>query len=239
MNKIMVEISENLYNFVMNKRRNPYQSFEEVLESILKIYHIKPKSQKKIVFVGKPEVGKSSIRSCFFEFIQPKELITNSLEPTIGIENYIYDLYDLKCNIVDTSGQELEDLLMNRAEDIFIESNLVIFVVDSIKFKEDIKHHYELLKKIISIATMYSKNVVTALFVHKIDLISKNEIKQFKNAIMNEHRVFELAEEVDIPLFFTSIIEDYLDTIKIAFIKLIEIEEFLMPNYRKFLDLNL
>jgi len=235
---VKIEISDKLYNFIMSKRQNPNQSFEEILESVLKIYNVKTTSKKKIVFVGKPEVGKSTIRECFFEFINPQKLIDSSLEPTIGIEHFNYKLYDLDCIIVDTSGQELEHLLMDRPEDIFLETNFVIFVVDCIDFKNNPTEHYDLLKKIILTARMYSKDALISMFVHKIDLIPKSEIKSFKNSVSSEHRAFEIVEEEDIPLFFTSIIEDHIQTIHIALAKLMEIEEFLMPNYKKFLDLS-
>ena len=85
---------------------------------------------KKIVFVGPPASGKTSIRRFFFEGIPADDILQTSESPTIGVK---YNRYNYVCAapiekkgktvekipvevvMLDTSGQELERFITTHA----------------------------------------------------------------------------------------------------------------------------
>jgi small GTP-binding protein len=203
---------------------------------MLTVHYFEPNAIKKIVLIGDAGVGKSSIREVFFDYMSSEKIINESLEPTRGYEYHEYDLYDLRCSVLDTSGQELYSWLNDQSEEIFSGADIVIYVVDSSEFTQNIDEIYDYLKKISITARIYSPNTLIALFAHKTDLIDDSRLEQFKKQMSREHKVFQIAEEVDIPIFFTSILEKHIRTLNIAFIKLFKIDSLILPNYSRFLN---
>ncbi len=71
---------------------------------------------KKILFIGRAGVGKTSIMQVIFEGKDPKNLILFPLVPTRGILSSVYKWMDLELGVFDTSGQELLFILENEDE---------------------------------------------------------------------------------------------------------------------------
>lgn len=231
-----IEISEEFYNYILSKKSNESEDFESILKKIIHFYDFNKSILKKVVFIGEAGVGKSTIRKILFDYTDPDKLIKTSLEPTRGLEFFSYSIFETKCSVIDTSGQEIFSWLDMESEQVFPESDIVVFVVDATYYLNNTHETYDLLKKIIMIARSHSKNATISLFLHKIDLINQNELEKFKEYAFREHKIFEMAEETDVPLFFTSIKEPYVQWLNIAFIKLLRIESLILPNYKKFLD---
>ena len=63
---------------------------------------------KKIIFVGPPGAGKTTLRKCFFEGECSSKLLEYALEPTYGEESLIMRLPGLNqdVGIFDLAGQE-------------------------------------------------------------------------------------------------------------------------------------
>ena len=50
---------------------------------------------KKIVIVGPPGTGKTTIKKVFFEMGNPFKFLNVSLEPTRGIDSSVFSLFDV------------------------------------------------------------------------------------------------------------------------------------------------
>ncbi|MFX1594138.1 MAG: Rab family GTPase, partial [Promethearchaeota archaeon] len=76
---------------------------------------------KKIIFVGPPGAGKTTLRKIFFEGESSTKLLEYALEPTYGEESLILRLPGLNQNvgIFDLAGQENERWLDTAEKSIF------------------------------------------------------------------------------------------------------------------------
>ncbi|MHA1369439.1 MAG: hypothetical protein ACTSRA_07000, partial [Promethearchaeota archaeon] len=73
---------------------------------------------KKIIFIGPPGAGKTTLRKIFFEYEFADKLLKHDLEPTYGLESIIVD-YGEKIGVFDLAGQENEKWFGSEYEDIF------------------------------------------------------------------------------------------------------------------------
>ncbi|KKN23113.1 hypothetical protein LCGC14_0908200 [marine sediment metagenome] len=161
----------------------------------------------KICLIGKPEVGKSTIKKVIFEGADPNELILSPLEATIGLKFSIYDYMDTKVSLIDAPGQSLELILKDEQKQLiaFGNSKAIIYIFDypswiknSQDILDDVKNIYEINKK-------HEFGAKIILFLHKIDLLLMN--KRFGNmlALIRRQIKKRLTLPIDIPIYFTSL----------------------------------
>jgi small GTP-binding protein len=158
---------------------------------------IKSGPNKKIVFVGLPNSGKTSTKQFFFDKIQERKILDTTNSPTVGFETNLYDLMSLNISLFDTSGQEL-DRWMDKESEVFKGADTVIFffsVTDWIENEENVRNY---LKKLVEhpFYQEFPKNV--RVFCHKADLIPKEKPDLKKN--LQEH-----VNSLNLPISFTTI----------------------------------
>jgi len=172
---------------------------------------------KKILFLGRAGVGKTSLKEIIFEGNDPESLLLHSIEPTRGIETSIYSWLDLELSIFDTSGQELREILNDESEQTFAFENadLVIYIFDYEIWHSESQEITDEIKEIHNIIRRINKQAKLMLILHKIDLIPK--------FITNNIRILTLQIQniINIPiqhsLYFTSIEQNYIYSIHNAF----------------------
>jgi len=154
--------------------------------------------QKKIVFMGYPNSGKTTTKYFFFEKIRSEKLLETTFTPTKGIESKPYQLIDSNLVLFDTSGQEIERWY-NIDETPLIGSDLTIFFITAMdwkqnpmKVKSDLNRLFQLSEKSDQI------NHDLVLFCHKFDEITEN-IEDFKI------KLIDFTATLGITVFFTSI----------------------------------
>jgi len=160
---------------------------------------------KKIVLIGPPRAGKTSIYKVYFEMCNPLKLLDISLEPTRGINSSVYSLFNSNLGIFDLAGQENEVWLRTNIE-VFDQSNVIICIFDVMNSLESI---VSFLIKIIKIKTKLnlSKCKIFA-FLHKIDLVKPSYLFQKIKAIIDFFKLqYHRGQEIEI--FKTSITEDF------------------------------
>lgn len=190
--KIQIEVSQKTAE-LLNKHKHADESMDQFLQRLVGMI-LDEESQRRILIIGPPAAGKSTIRRVFFEDGSPKDLLDSPLEPTRGIENYAYNWLDVTAGIVDSAGQEIERWLGLDSKLAFSESDSIIFVIDAVKFPE---YQNQILEDLTSALEAKEKHAIKSqfnIFLHKIDLIPDekreehlNQIKRTINSYLEEH----------------------------------------------------
>ena len=165
--------------------------------------------KKKIIFIGPPGVGKTTIKNVFFEMANPLHLLKDPIAPTRGINSALFSFQGEEVGVFDLAGQENENWL-NQERTIFDYSNLIICVLDVNSYLKDI---FEFIKKlIILVKEVRINNFSLAILLHKIDLA---------DTLYLQHKLKTVQEFVEkegfgierISIYMTSISKKYfLDT---------------------------
>jgi GTPase SAR1 family protein len=159
---------------------------------------------KKIIFIGPSGAGKSTIRKMFFEGENSKKLLEYALEPTYGEESLILRLPGLKedIGIFDLAGQENHRWLGTDDNEIFIDSQVILIVID-------ISTNYDLIsefvEKVLAVRNQRSPNSMIYLLLHKIDLINTNALKEVNAKVKKAFSGIKFFK-----VMFTSIKKRYL-----------------------------
>ncbi|TXT59102.1 MAG: hypothetical protein BAJALOKI2v1_250008 [Promethearchaeota archaeon] len=183
-----------------------------------KAIFFKETKAKKILLLGRAGTGKTTIKKIIFEGTDPKDLLYNPLEPTRGITPTVYSWLDLKLGLFDSSGQELRYLLENDEERnlAFENSDYIIYLFD---FPMWASNHQDIVEEINKISTLIKKispKCKFILFLHKIDLISKDKRRLKLNHIRDI-----ITKETGLPIYFTSIYSHLIYNLYNAFYELL------------------
>lgn len=162
----------------------------------------------KITFVGKPGMGKTTIKKVIFEGENANELMLFPLETTIRTKFSVHDFMDLKISLVDTPGQSMPLLLEDedRQEQTFENASVIIYLFDYAVWISQPQEIIENIKKIYDINVNGDYGAKIFLYLHKIDLINqkiRGRLNIIKNDILNQ---LDLPEEL--PIYFTSLHPD-------------------------------
>ncbi|MFX1393032.1 MAG: GTPase [Promethearchaeota archaeon] len=155
---------------------------------------------KKIVFVGPPKAGKTTLRKVFFEAKNPSNLLKFSLEPTRGQETIILNLNE-NIGIFDLAGQENEQWLREDNNSIFFNTQLIIVVIDVLTPIEQI---LSFVNKVLAICNGLNPFPAIYLLIHKIDLVDKTKIRELKYQLNNA-----LGNTNHLKTLFTSIKKEF------------------------------
>lgn len=162
---------------------------------------------KKIIFIGPPKAGKTTLRKIFFEGENASRLLEYSPEPTHGQESVILDLSE-SVGIFDLAGQENQRWLETDEKSIFYDSEIIIVVIDITSSSIEI---LEFIKKVIKIRNELIPSTYIYILLHKVDLITRNKLNDIKANV-----IAELGIENHLRLAFTSIKKNYfLDTLSL------------------------
>ncbi len=177
-------------------------------------------TKKKILILGKPEVGKSTIKNIVFEGANPEDLLKNPLSPTKTLTPTAYSWLDLDLGVFDSAGQRSDELIENKKT-----KNMAFSNTDNIVYIFDYKMWQKEKQLIFTDITTYSKirdelcsNAKFILFVHKIDLIPiekrDSELSKIKEEITKR-----LGSKATI--YFTSITPDLIYQLYNAFYEIL------------------
>ncbi len=154
---------------------------------------------KKIVFTGPPKVGKTTLRKIFFEGENPSKLLEYSLTPTHGKESILLKLKE-NVGIFDLAGQENQRWYETEAKSVFFDTQIIIIVLDTSSSKEEMVNF---TKKVLTLKKEITPSSFVYLLIHKIDLISKDQLSYIKDKLKDEFQ-----DEKLLKIAYTSIMKD-------------------------------
>ncbi len=138
------------------------------------------------------------------------DVLNNPPEPTRGFLSSIYHWLDLTLGVFDTSGQELNDILVEETlqTSVFENVDIVLYVLDFNTWLSERPGIIQEIIRIYNILKEYGKNAKLEIIFHKMDLISY-QIEGIFNLISdNINSQLGLSEKLTV--FFTSIKRDLL-----------------------------
>jgi GTPase SAR1 family protein len=140
---------------------------------------------KKIIFVGPPGAGKTTLRKIFFEGENSTKLLEYALEPTYGEESLILRLPGLKedVGIFDLAGQENQRWLETDEKAIFNGAKVILIITDITAEFDEI---FEFVRKVIELRNSLTPESLIYVLLHKIDLVSEKRIRDAKYTIKNQ-----------------------------------------------------
>ncbi len=160
----------------------------------------------KITFIGKPEMGKTTLKKVIFEGADPNELILFPLEATIGIKYSIHEFMNAKVSLIDAPGQSLQLILEDEQKQLIVfgDSSAIIYVFDYPTWIADSQDVLDDIKKIYEINKKHDFDAKIILFLHKIDLLIQKKVGSML-ALIKKQIVRQLDLPEEIPIYFTSL----------------------------------
>lgn len=199
-------IKDNIDSLYKQDKQDRFSNFE----TFARLFFSESTS-KKLLFIGFPSAGKTSIKKSIFDKEDPESLLENSAEPTRGLVHFIYSWFNASVGIVDSSGQEFDSYVTDGNEEqirAFEGSDIIIYVFDVLNWKEESEKVIDNLKKIISTKNAISPpNSKIYAFCHKIDLLSDPD----KKSILKVKEILE--EDLNIKATFSSIQPELIHTL--------------------------
>ncbi|KKN23116.1 hypothetical protein LCGC14_0908230 [marine sediment metagenome] len=172
---------------------------------------------KRVALVGKPEVGKTTIKKVIFEGEDPNELVLFPLEATIGMKHSVHNFMDLTISLLDAPGQSLPILLKDEEKQImsFQNTGAIIYVFDYPTWIADSQDIIDDIQSLYKINKKHKFGAKIILFLHKIDLLIGKKIGSKLDIIRRQIiRQVNLPEEL--PIYFTSLHPNLIYTISNA-----------------------
>lgn len=164
------------------------------------------KKTNKLLLIGKPAVGKSTIKKVIFEGEDPSELVLSPLEATLKVQYSVHNFMDSKVSLVDAPGQSLQTIFEDEQKQIMVfgDTNAIIYIMDYPTWISDSQDVLDDVKKIYEINKKRDFESKIILFLHKIDLLMKKKIGSML-AMIRRQIINQLNLPIEIPIYFTSL----------------------------------
>ncbi|MBN2150190.1 MAG: GTPase domain-containing protein [Candidatus Lokiarchaeota archaeon] len=169
--------------------------------------------KKKIVLLGRPAAGKTTIEKVFFEGANPAVLIDKPLPPTVGLSTVAVPWLDTTVSIFDYPGQNMARVLDDEAKFMMIleQAFVVVYAIDCTRWEAERPDIQVDVDAIRAVTRKNGVEVELVLFCHKIDLLGEHELDGTRAAVK------AWAGLQAVPLHFTSIAPGFLHLLYDAF----------------------
>ncbi|HME55030.1 MAG TPA: GTPase domain-containing protein [Candidatus Lokiarchaeia archaeon] len=187
---------------------------------------------KKIVFVGPPNAGKTSLRKFFFEGIPADAILQNPEAPTLGLKysryDYVYsypfekdggtpEKIPIEIAMLDTPGQKIEDLLTtNMREKAFSGADIVMFIFDVSEWDDEIRREYlmDFISFVNDARLELAPDSAYHVIGHKYDCYkdgfeSIEEVRVIIKRDLDDYMFRKTEKILDLSVHLTSLTKDY------------------------------
>jgi len=186
---------------------------------------------RKILFIGPPEAGKSSLRKFLFEGVTAEELLESPEAPTIGLKFNTYNYVSTKpaakngkegekvpmdLSIVDSAGQNLAEWLDTKKDRVFPGSDVIFFIFDVSDWLDDENRPVieDLIMNIYNTRVELAPESSFYIIGHKADKLPEGAtyreqmIKRIKREL-NDYVFDKMLKYLDFNVYITSIKEEF------------------------------
>ena len=200
--KLLLEFGRSIIKLSKEERK------ENFLDNLEQFFVVSDK--RKILLLGRPEAGKTTIQRVIFEGVNPNDLLNKPLKPTRGLTSSIYSWLDLELSIFDSAGQFFDKTMENENQQIkhFSKTDLILYVFDSEMWDKRSTEVINDIDKISQIIKTNSYEGELILLFHKTDLINEKTREQILN---------DVKAKLTQPVYFTSIKPDLIYSLYNAF----------------------
>ncbi len=168
---------------------------------------------KKIVIVGPPGVGKTTLRKIFFEGENSTKLLEYALDPTFGKESINLRMKE-DVGIFDLAGQENYRWFETEEKSIFFNTKILLSVLDANAMT--INEIIEFIKKVKDLRNEITQESTIYSLIHKIDLVDNRKLIDLKEKLQETFQNEKLMK-----ISFTSITKEYFTQTFITFIDIL------------------
>ncbi len=192
--------------------------------------------QKKLVLIGLPKTGKTTISQVIFKGKSPTNLLNESLKPTKGLDTSRHNWLDLDLFLFDTAGQNYQKIFSDKTRQgkILGGSTYIIYLIDFSSWSKK-ETQEKMLKDIDSLEALISEagfDTEFLIFFHKIDLIDDEERDSY---IKN---VRKTLESKGLKIFFTSIHPNHIYSLYTSFYEILSCFSHKRTVIKEILDKN-
>ena len=189
----------------------------------------------KILMMGPPASGKTSIRYCFFRGLKPEIVLGNPPDPTYREEER-FDHFDFLLRIIDLGGQESFMGAWSKGDkekELFTAVDTVIYVVDAAdQDHRNLLKAVRMLQRVASSTSKYSPEAKIHILLHKTDLVKPMDtVAELKEELTKAISTIPTTQKETVAFHETSIVDG---TANMALRTIINQA---MPTYRKISEL--
>ncbi|MBN2152433.1 MAG: 50S ribosome-binding GTPase [Candidatus Lokiarchaeota archaeon] len=198
----------------------------------------------KILFMGPPAAGKTTLRRFLFEGVPALELLEHPETPTVGLKYNAYayvstkraekdkkakkaEVVPISLSVVDSAGQNLDEWLNERKDRVFPGADVIFFIFDVSEWlQEDNKKSLsELIMRIYNTRLELAPESSFYIVGHKFDKIPEG--KTYRDAMakrikreLNDYIFDKMLKYLDFDIYLTSIQEEFADETFLTLINL-------------------
>lgn len=181
----------------------------------------------KVLFLGPPESGKTSLRKFLFEGVPASKLLEESELPTVGLKfnsySYVQTLPGQKgekvpvsLSVADSAGQNLDEWLTDRKDRVFPGTDLVFFIFDVSDWLDESKKSFieDTIMRIYHARLELAPDASFYIIGHKFDKVPEGRTyrEQMAKRIKRELNDFvfdKMMKFLDFTIYITSLHSEY------------------------------
>ena len=187
---------------------------------------------KKIVFIGPPNAGKTSLRKFLFEGVPADTILEQSETPTISVKyyryNYVYsypferdgnppEKIPIQLSIFDTPGQELEKIVTTTIRNnVFSEADVILFIFDVSEWENEIRREYlmNFMSFVNDVRTELAPDSTYHVIGHKYDMHpagfdDMGKVRAGIKSELDDYLFQKAGKMLDVDVRLTSLIKEY------------------------------
>ncbi|GAB4326938.1 MAG: hypothetical protein Kow0069_33670 [Promethearchaeota archaeon] len=170
-----IEVGDDTFAELLAEKR-PSESFDSLINRLLAATKnsVDVPVRRKLLLIGPPGSGKSTIREVFFRERDPSELVGDDvagLDPTTGIEYHAFEWFGVQVGVADSSGQEIDRWFERDKEEAFGGCDAVVFVFDVKSWEKDRASILQDLYRTYLTKFLMGSHAEVFVFAHKKDLV--------------------------------------------------------------------
>lgn len=173
----------------------------------------------KLLFLGEPDAGKTSMIQLFFNDENPKTFLTEDIAPTIGAEIRVFDYKNAKVGVFDLAGQEIDRWLDISNGELFYETDAIILCFN---LDHDLKkrNYEETITKVHKMIDEFAPQARLIILLNRYDEFVESRRGTLQKANKIKYKMENLYQD---PTYITSLISNYFPLLRMKLERLLQV----------------